>query len=265
MFVRARRIAVALSIVLATIAASRPARAYRPFDGTDADVAKYGEYELEVGPAGVLKQGGDRYLIEPHMIHNFGFLPGNELVFEYYYQRQIDGDHAPRSSVTQPQLFVKTVLREGSVQGRTGLSVASEIGPYFPEWNVDSTGLGGQIGIIISRAWPDVEVHLNVVNYLSRTHHYGLFTSLIVEGPWRWKVRPVAELLADREYESSTFRTGLTRSVLAGLIWQVAEGFDFDAAVRVGAVGDSALQEIRVGFTWAFELVSHPHAAPIKD
>jgi hypothetical protein len=183
-------------------------------------------------------------------------------VLELFHVRQLDGEGSPRSSLVQPQLFVKTVLREGSVQGKTGLSVASEIGPYFPEVNVDETGLGGQIGIIISQAWRDVEMHLNVVNYLSRTHHYGLFTGLIIEGPWRWTVRPVVELLADREYESATFRDGLTRSVLGGLIWRVSEGFDFDAAARVGAVGDQSLQELRVGFTWTFQVA---HSEEKKD
>jgi hypothetical protein len=258
MSVRARRLAVALPIVLATIAAGRTARAYRPFDGTDADVAAYGEYELELAPAGFYRQGGRRFLVAPHMINNYGVVPGSELVLEIFHIRQLDGAGSPRSSLTQPQLFLKTVLREGSVQGGSGLSVASEIGPYFPEVNVDSTGLGGQIGIIISRAWRDVEVHLNIVNYLTRTHHYGLFTGLIVEGPWRWTVRPVMELLADREYDSTNFRTGLTRSVLGGLIWAVAEGFDFDAAFRVGAVDDESLQELRVGFTWTFQVVAHP-------
>jgi hypothetical protein len=194
------------------------------------------------------------------MINNYGFNPGNELDAEIFYVRQLDGDRAPRSTLQQPQLFVKTVLREGSVQGGSGLSVASEIGPYFPEVNVDSTGLGGQIGIIISQAWPDIEMHLNIVNYLSRTHHYGLFTSLIVEGPWRWTVRPVMELLADREYESTMFRSGLTRTVLLGAIWQATEGLEPDVAVRVGAVDDQSFQEVRIGLTWTFEVLSHPHA-----
>jgi len=33
------------------------ARAYRPFDGTDAAVADKGEVEIELGPVGFVKQG----------------------------------------------------------------------------------------------------------------------------------------------------------------------------------------------------------------
>ncbi len=41
-------------LALLIVFASNDARAYRPFDGTDADVAAKGELELEIGPLGYL-------------------------------------------------------------------------------------------------------------------------------------------------------------------------------------------------------------------
>lgn len=45
-------------IALCLIASSGPAWAYRPFDGTDAAVAAPGEVEIELQPAGRLRDGG---------------------------------------------------------------------------------------------------------------------------------------------------------------------------------------------------------------
>ena len=41
------------------------AAAYRPFDGTDASVADPGAFEIELGPAGLLREGSQRTLIAP--------------------------------------------------------------------------------------------------------------------------------------------------------------------------------------------------------
>ena len=46
-------------IALCLIAWSGPAWAYRPFDGTDAAVAAPGEVEIELQPAGRLREGGN--------------------------------------------------------------------------------------------------------------------------------------------------------------------------------------------------------------
>jgi hypothetical protein len=43
----------------------RDARAYRPCDGTDADVAEYGHFELELGPTHYYREGDRNFLIAP--------------------------------------------------------------------------------------------------------------------------------------------------------------------------------------------------------
>jgi hypothetical protein len=214
---------------------------------------------------GGYREGGINYVAAPWIINNYGFAPGYELVLEGRHFLQMNGADKGTSTILEPQFFLKMLLREGSLQDGEGLSVATELGPYFPELHTVQNGFGAQVGIIVSQKWPDLVVHFNVVDYLSRAHHFGLFTSIIVEGPWRWRVRPVFEVLADREYRSTDFRTGLERSVLGGAIWSVIEGFSLDLGVRVGAVEDRPMQELRLGFTWGVEVVAPPHEPPARD
>ena len=60
---------------------SANAFAYRPFDGTDAAVADEGEVEIELQPAGLIREGPQTSLIAPAMRALFvaavsGRLPG---------------------------------------------------------------------------------------------------------------------------------------------------------------------------------------------
>src|ERR1700704_5432884 len=70
---------VAASAVAAWFA---PALAYRPFDGTDAAVAAPGEVEIELQPAGALREGGSTTLIAPATVFNYGLSEGWEAVLE---------------------------------------------------------------------------------------------------------------------------------------------------------------------------------------
>ena len=51
-----------------------PAWAYRPFDGTDAAVAEPGEMEIEFQPAGAKGSEGQKILIAPATVFNFGLV-----------------------------------------------------------------------------------------------------------------------------------------------------------------------------------------------
>ena len=61
----------AVLVAFALIASTRTALAYRPFDGTDADVAPRGELELEIGTVGYL-HGRDGTAVAPMQVVNFG-------------------------------------------------------------------------------------------------------------------------------------------------------------------------------------------------
>ena len=71
-----------LVIALCLAASSGPARAYRPFDGTDAAVAAPGEVEIELQPAGRLREGGNTTLVAPATVFNYGLSQGWEAVFQ---------------------------------------------------------------------------------------------------------------------------------------------------------------------------------------
>src|ERR1700722_7896999 len=58
-----RRAFATASGLLVTLLFSAPAHAYRPFDGTDADVAETGDFELELGPAHWYSSAGSHYLL----------------------------------------------------------------------------------------------------------------------------------------------------------------------------------------------------------
>jgi hypothetical protein len=113
---------------------SGPALAYRPFDSTDADVAKAGEVEIELGPLQWLREGGKRFLQAPALIANFGLSHEHELVLEGRHQIAVDREEGePRSALVDDAISIKHVLRPGVLQDRPGVSVATEYGVLLPE------------------------------------------------------------------------------------------------------------------------------------
>src|SRR5689334_6194061 len=62
-------------VVIAVLTFASNVSAYRPFDGTDADVAARGEFELEMGPSDFYRISSRNYLIVPSTVLNLGVLP----------------------------------------------------------------------------------------------------------------------------------------------------------------------------------------------
>jgi hypothetical protein len=223
------------------------ARAYRPFDSTDAAVAAKGEMEIEFGPLGFVKEGPDRFLVAPSAIFNWGFADRWELVLEGRHFIQLGDDiTASRFRVEDIALSLKGVLREGSLQEKTGLSVASEAGVLLPTIDGDS-GVGAQEAIIVSQRWPDLTVHLNGAVAWTRAHRLGLFGGAIFEVHDTWAIRPVAEVFVEGERDEPTAVSGLV-----GAIWRLREGLSLDAGFRLALAGGVNTTEIRAGLTWAF-------------
>jgi hypothetical protein len=223
--------------------------AYRPFDGTDADVAKAGEAEIELGPVQWLRQGGKRFIQAPAAIANIGFSGDRELVIEGRHEIAIDrAPGEPRSSLVDNGAFIKQVLRRGVLQDEKGPSVATEYGLLLPEVNA-TPGTGFSVAGIVSQRWEAGTVHLNGVLARTREHEPDLILGTILEGPYAWPVRPVAEVFTERTRESPR-----VDSLLVGAIWRVREALSFDAGVRSARVGDQAIHELRLGLTWAFSV-----------
>jgi len=113
------------------------------------------------------------------------------------------------------------------------------------------SGFGASVAGIVSRRWDWGAIHLNGVAELTREHRADLFTSVIIEGPSKWTVRPVAEVFYEKEFGKAE-----TISGLAGLIWQVREDLSFDVGVRHALTNGHPVNELRAGMTVAFSVSS---------
>lgn len=232
----------------ALLLAVRDARAYRPFDGTDADVADLHEFELELGPAGYLKENHEHLLVTPRYVLNYGFAEDTELVLGGRGLLSLDDptrEGASRYSHDDSEFFVKNVLRRGVLQGKTGPSVAVEAGALLPTVGREP-GVGTSTATIVSFRNAYGTLHLNGVFQLTREKHdRDLFTGAIVEGPIDWRIRPVVELFWERDFGAET-----RFSALGGAIWTVNDAWAIDAAVRAARVDDETSFEARAGLTW---------------
>ena len=241
-----KRLAAGSVIALCLIAWSGPAWAYRPFDGTDAAVAAPGEVEIELQPAGRLREGGNTTLVAPATVFNYGLSEGWEAVFEG--QGQTPLSPLGPTSLTAAGAFLKHVLQPGSLQDKTGHSVATEFGVLLPD-STGNSGVGAKLAGIASQRWDWGTIHLNAETALTRDHHADVFLGGIVEGPSKWAIRPVAEFFYEREFGQSE-----TISGLIGLIWRVRDNLSFDVGLRHALTNGHPVNEVRAGLTFGFPL-----------
>ena len=230
----------------------RPAWAFRPFDGTDAAVADLGELEVELQPAGVRRQGAAKTLVAPDWVINLGFAEGWEAVAQGQGRFPL-GQSDDRASFSGTGFFLKHVLREGSLQDKSGPSVATEFGALLPGINADE-GFGASVAGIVSQRFQWTTIHLNAQAELTRDQHADAFLGAIIEGPSTWKVRPVAEFFYENE-----FGTAQTFSALLGAIWQVNDKLSVDVGVRHALVGGQPVDEIRAGLTFGIPVFMGAH------
>ena len=112
-----------VSLAMPVMSVAGAAQAYRPFDGTDADVAEYGTFELELGPVHWYAQAGANYLIAPATVLNLGFAPGWELVGDLQNFVALDpAPGKPQVQLLEDDVFVKGILVHGSLPGRGALA-----------------------------------------------------------------------------------------------------------------------------------------------
>jgi hypothetical protein len=233
-------------ICLGLAAACGPAFAYRPFDGTDAAVAEPGELEVELQPGGVRQEQGTKTLIAPQTVLNFGLNDGWEAVFEG--QGETPLSPSGPTELRAAGAFLKHVVVPGSLQDKSGPSFATEFGVLLPDSTGDS-GVGASWAGIVSQRWDWGAVHFNTEAVLTRDHHADVFVGTILEGPAKWKVRPVAEFFYEREFGQEE-----TVSGLIGLIWQASDKLAFDVAYRYAVTNGHPVNEIRAGLTFAMPL-----------
>jgi hypothetical protein len=238
----ARRRCALLCAALA-LGAPMTSLALRPFDSTDADVAELHAVELELGPLGWMEAGQEGFLAAPAVVVNYGIAPRFELVGQGTF---LHGLGAAGDGLAGTEVSAKQVLREGSLQDGAGPSLAAEYGLLLPEPGGEH-GTGASLAGIASQRWDFGTLHLDAVAGTTRAHRLSLSGSAILEGPARWTVRPVAEMVVEHERTRPRTLTGL-----AGAIWQYGDRLWFDLAVRCGRSDGARLRELRGGLTWSF-------------
>jgi hypothetical protein len=239
---------VALCTAVLVLLLPDPAWAYRPFDGTDADVASLHEWEFEIQTLGYYRSGRSRYF-DPGGVVNYGVIPRMEIVLQGFDFAPYDAQQGP-NKFTETGLFAKVVWHEGCLQAKSGPSIATEVGPLLPTIN-DTNGFGGYAGGILSTCLGDaLVVHWNFeAQILPQTYDFDLFGDAILEPPpSEFVVRPVAELFIERDFGGVQ-----TYSFLAGAIWRVAENLALDVALRDAIVNGQNVSEVRAGFSLGIE------------
>jgi len=238
---------LAISLLLLVHAAG--AHALRPYDSTDAAVAGPGEFELELGPIGQLRQGGRRFRVAPAVVANYGVAEDRELVVQGERQVALDAESGePPSSIVDNGVFFKDVLKQGALQEKPGWSLATEYGILLPEIH-GAHGAGFTVAGLASQRTEAMSVRLNAAVALNRDHEPELFLGAIVEGPYSWPVRPVAEVFGDQASGSARILSGLV-----GAIWRARDDLSFDLGVRAAHQGGEAIRELRLGLTWSLAL-----------
>src|SRR6266851_4754140 len=238
---------LAALMFIGTLTTGGDALAYRPFEGTDAAVADPGELEIEFGPAEPLREGPQRFLTAPETVFNLGVAKDWEVVLQGQAVIAVSPG-LTRTSLVGNGLFLKRVLRDGVLQDKAGPSIATEFGPLLPGVNGEP-GTGASWGGIVSYRWEWLTAHFNATAAVTRSHHGDGFVGTIVEGPWDWPVRPVAEVFCEREW-------GVARTVsgLVGAIWQVSDKLAVDIALRDARVNGHTVNELRAGVTFGWLL-----------
>jgi hypothetical protein len=235
-------------VIGAVLLAGAPdtAQGYRPFDGTDAAVADVGEVEIELQPAGLARSPGQKTLIAPAVVYNYGFIKDWELVLESQLETPLSPSGA--SVLTESGVFLKHVLRRGTLQDQAGPSIATEFGVLLPD-TLGPGGTGASAALIVSQRWDWGTVHFNAEALWTRDQHAGAFTSIILEGPAKWTVRPVAEI----SHEEAFGRTHITAG-LVGAIWQVRDNLSLDLAFKHSVNNAGHADELRAGLTFGFSV-----------
>jgi hypothetical protein len=101
---------------------------YRPFVSTDAAVADLREMEIEFGYFNFARERSRNTFTVPKVVLNYGLIQNLELVGEF------SVEVPPRGSVqlVDSAMSLKSVLKEGVLQEKSGVSFAVEAGPLLP-------------------------------------------------------------------------------------------------------------------------------------
>jgi hypothetical protein len=159
-----------------------------------------------------------------------------------------------RNRLLNTAVLLKGLLMSGALQDQSGPSLAVEGGLLAPELGGDRR-VGATLAGIISDRGAFGSAHFNQEIAYARTAEFELVSSLIVEGPATWTVRPVAELGVEW-----TRSGGAASSALLGAIWSANEALSLDLAFRISRTSSETSAQALLGFTWSTALWRGPRS-----
>lgn len=220
--------------------------AYRPFVSTDAAVADPKEVEVELGYFNLERTRRENTFTTPSLVLNYGLAKNWEVVGEL----RLEG--SPDFEVTDPDVFLKGVLKEGVLQEKSGVSIAVEAGLLLPSTLPHEGGVGFEaIGVVSGRISP-FTIHLNGGGGVDRADAR-LFGIWGVIG--ELAVAPRFRLVGEVNGESARGELP-NNSALIGFIWQAAPAVFLDAGVRYGISRAAPDWQFTMGLTFGFSLPS---------
>lgn len=215
----------------------------RPFDGTDPGVVDRGMIEFKLGAFDYRRESNGVNWYAPKIGFNLGIAENWEFIVEGEWERaRSAGNMAGDDALA---IGLKHVLREGSLQGNSGFSVATELTlERLPGRSADT---GVTVAGIIGNQWDWGALYFNMAAERNPERDEEIFLSVIWEGSSSGSMRPVAELSFAQDFHQSEAMGGLL-----GLIYEPKAGIAIDFAVRRSLGDEGSDTEIRLGAT--FEL-----------
>src|SRR5262249_360459 len=110
-------------------------------------------------------------------------------------------------------------------------------------------GFGASLAGIASQRGEWGTVHFNVAVAQTRDQHADVFTGVIVEGPYQWTGRPVAEFFFEE-----TFGQAWAVSGFVGRLFNAGDHLSPDFGIRHAIPKDHSIDEIRAGMTFGLPL-----------
>ncbi len=222
--------------------------AYRPFVFTDTAMARINKVEIEAEYFTIARANNMNTYTVPDLVVNYGVIKNVELVGQFGVEKN------SHTQLTHPGLFLKTVLREGVLQEKRGVSVAIEAGPLFPSTirGQDNVGFAGT-GIISAKLMP-LTFHLNLGGGLEPTRNGIAIWGLITEYTMWSRFRVVSEING----VGFRGRQPAHHSALLGFTWQASSNAVLDGGVRKGFASNWL---VTAGLTIAFSL---PEPEPVQ-
>jgi hypothetical protein len=104
--------------------------------------------------------------------------------------------------------------------------------------------------------------HFNFGAELTREHNPNPLVGLILEGPFDWPIRPVAEFRYEHEFAQTQTETV---STLVGAIWKLRDNLSLDFGVREAWVNRVPQTELRAGLTFALSFQQESIQRPSRS